>query len=652
MPNSTSYTVEIDVPVNSVASASAAIDRLNSRLEASTKAASAAADAVRAGESSYALAEASATKAAQAVEKIGLQSVAAAAKLAKLGEGADGVVNVAAYRRGQAAVAALAEAQTKAVAKAASATTALNAEAAALDKLKSAGKAADAVVEGQNKAKAAAEKSKKSFVDQAQAQQKSVSAAGELEGALGKLGGPVGVVGQKIAGTVGSVLKLGKSLGDAGPYVVAAVGLALVVAALTAVAAAAIAGIAAIGHWAVTLADGARSAALLNAGLAKSVKGGVELGNTFDKLANKIPLPLNEMQELAKPLLAAGLKGKDLENALERAGIAAATLKLGPEFRKELISLPSLTARLEKNFSRIFSGLKIEKLLESLSDLVSMFDKGEAASEAIKVVFESLFQPLTDGVTGFVPKFISAFLQFEIMAMKAMIAIKPWGSTLVKIGVVVLALAAILAGVLLVVIVGIAISLGVLAVAIAAVVAIVGAVIYAFVWLCGVAQQAGMSIVSGIGAAFNWLKSLSLSEIGTQLIDGLVSGLMAAGPKVLESITGIAKGAITAAKKALGIASPSKVFAEIGMHTAAGMSEGVDDHASTVGASIESMVAPPPGLAGGAQALGGGSSKESGGHTFQISVAGGVDAQAIADKIRAVIQDLLAQGGGTAAPSG
>lgn len=642
MADSTSFTVEIDVPIDSVASASSAIERLNSQLEGSTKAASAAAEAVRAGEASYKLAETSATRAAQAVEKIGLAAQAQQGKLAKALEAGD----VSGIERASSAIASLAAKQSEASSRASAAAAALNAEAAALDKLKAAGKAADAVVEGQNKAKSAAENSKKAFADQASAQAKSVGAAGELEGALGKLGGPLGAVGQKVAGTVGSVLKLGKSLGDAGPYVAAAVGLALVVAAVAAVAAAAIAGIAAITRWAVTLADAARTQSLLNAGLAKSVAGGVALGNTFDNLANKIPLPLNEMQELAKPLIAAGLKGQDLENALERAGIKAATIKFGPEFRKELISLPSLTARLEKNFSRIFSGLKIEKLLESLGDLVSMFDKGQAASEAIKVVFESLFQPLTDGVTGFVPKFTAAFLQFEIMAMKAMIAIKPWGSTILDVAKVFGALALILGAVLLYAVVSVTVVATGLALAFAAVIAVVVAVGYAVAYCATKVFELAAAIVGGLGAAFGWLKGLSLAELGGQLVDGLVTGITNAGPKVLTAITGLANGAITAAKKALGIASPSKVFAEIGMHTAAGMTEGVDDHASSVAGSIEAMVAPPPGLAGGATADGGAKAQaSSGGHVFNINVTGG-GSQSLADQIRDAIQDLLTQSGG------
>ena len=77
------------------------------------------------------------------------------------------------------------------------------------------------------------------------------------------------------------------------------------------------------------------------------------------------------------------------------------------------------------------------------------------------------------------------------------------------------------------------------------------------------------------------------------MINGLVNGLLTAGPQVLAAITGVANGAITAAKKALGIKSPSKVFASIGENTAAGMAVGVDSGAEDTQSAIESMVAPP-----------------------------------------------------------
>ena len=50
-------------------------------------------------------------------------------------------------------------------------------------------------------------------------------------------------------------------------------------------------------------------------------------------------------------------------------------------------------------------------------------------------------------------------------------------------------------------------------------------------------------------------------------------------------------GATATGKTALGIASPSTIFAEIGLHPAAGMEEGVDGGAAGVQKSVEARVA-------------------------------------------------------------
>jgi hypothetical protein len=86
-------------------------------------------------------------------------------------------------------------------------------------------------------------------------------------------------------------------------------------------------------------------------------------------------------------------------------------------------------------------------------------------------------------------------------------------------------------------------------------------------------------------------------------------------------MTGVARGAVEAAEKALGIASPSKVFAEIGMQTGAGFEVGVDRAAPSAQASLESMISPPAtsaGRSGGTPASSGGSSRSAtiSGNTF------------------------------------
>jgi len=77
---------------------------------------------------------------------------------------------------------------------------------------------------------------------------------------------------------------------------------------------------------------------------------------------------------------------------------------------------------------------------------------------------------------------------------------------------------------------------------------------------------------------------------------GLAAGITGAASAVWNAITGAVSGAINAAKSMLGIASPSKVFADIGENTAAGMTGGVEGGASDVQGAMVDMVSPDEAL--------------------------------------------------------
>jgi hypothetical protein len=466
--------------------------------------------------------------------------------------------------------------QAEAAAKAQAATAAMNAEAVSLDKLKAAaGSAAEA------EAKLA-----KSF-DSAKAASKAAAGSGDVgaaAGALGKLGGPLGSVGQKAFDAADAFKKMSQSLGSAGPYVAIAVGIAAIVAASVAAALAVGAATAAILKFAIGNSDAARTTKLLE----EQAKGG-----------------------------AAGM---------------AATAKLA-------LSLDNQAKKLKASIGRIFS-LNIEPFLEGISKLVGLFDENTASAKAIEVVFKSLFQPLLDGIVAFIPKAVSAFIQFEILVLKALIAIKPFGSTILEVAKWFGILAAVIGGALAAVVIVLVAGVAAMAVGFGVLVALVAGLIAGFVYLGSVFADIGGAIYTGIGAAFDWLKTsaqsaidwlagLSLSEIGTALIDGLIAGITGAGGGVLSAITGIASGAVNAAKSLLGISSPSKVFAEIGMQTGAGMAGGVEAASGDVQGSLESMVAPPTVGAGGGAAGGSSGSASVSGNTFNFhGVAGMDDAEA------------------------
>jgi phage-related protein len=114
-----------------------------------------------------------------------------------------------------------------------------------------------------------------------------------------------------------------------------------------------------------------------------------------------------------------------------------------------------------------------------------------------------------------------------------------------------------------------------------------------------------------MSAAWNYFQSHSLSEIGTEMINGLVGGLKAAGHLVLETLTNIVTGAVKGVKKYLGIASESKLMkAEVGYELGAGTAGGLDKSRGEVSDAAEGMV--EAGVKGAKGATGGASSGPAG----------------------------------------
>jgi tape measure domain-containing protein len=83
--------------------------------------------------------------------------------------------------------------------------------------------------------------------------------------------------------------------------------------------------------------------------------------------------------------------------------------------------------------------------------------------------------------------------------------------------------------------------------------------------------------------------SASGASIGQALVDGIVSGLQAGAAAVAAAVKALAGGAVGTAKKAFGIASPSRVFAAIGGHVAAGAELGISGGAGRVVRAAEAM---------------------------------------------------------------
>lgn len=543
------------------------IKSMSGALEDSGAAVKAASGAVSDGEARYRELEASADKAAKAVERMNASGKSGG----KFGE-------------------RLLDAGIKAEAAAA----ALKAEASALDALKSkAGAAAaqhDALSRGLKNVKGALVEATKAQSGQAAATTGGTGKVNEIAEALGKLGGPAGVAGQRIFGLATGFKKLGTSIGSVGLYVGVAV-------AIVAIATAALFATAAIGRWAVGLADANRTNTLLVAGVARSVAGGEKLEASISKIAAVVPLSNDELLSMASNLANSGLRGDALSAALERAAVKAAKLKFGPDFQKQLLSLDFQSKRLGTNLAETFGGLKIEGLLGGISTLVALFDSSTASGKALKFLFETLFQPIIDATTAAIPKVERLFLYAEILALKAYLALRPYSEQIATVGKVFAIGAAIIAGV---VVVAIASFIAHIAIA----VGLIGAIVFGLYKLEGVILDVAKAIFTGWNDAVQFM-----TDLGLNMVMGLVNGITGAATAVVKAVRDVVSGGIKAAENLLKIGSPSKLFEEMGGFTAQGFTEGVEGGAGDAQGALESLVSPPsPKGVGLGSALGSGAS--------------------------------------------
>lgn len=103
----------------------------------------------------------------------------------------------------------------------------------------------------------------------------------------------------------------------------------------------------------------------------------------------------------------------------------------------------------------------------------------------------------------------------------------------------------------------------------------------------GIKSKVG-DVVSAVGSIISSCKEglanigSEFISIGSNIIDGLVSGIKSGISSVASAISDVASSAVSKAKSALGIHSPSRVFAEIGMYSDKGLAKGLIKYSNVV----------------------------------------------------------------------
>ena len=91
------------------------------------------------------------------------------------------------------------------------------------------------------------------------------------------------------------------------------------------------------------------------------------------------------------------------------------------------------------------------------------------------------------------------------------------------------------------------------------------------------AREVAGGVLEGVRQFFE-----DMEQAGYDLVTGLVNGILSAPGRVWDAITGVVGNGIEQAKRLLGIASPSKVFAEIGRNTMLGLEGGIEGESDRV----------------------------------------------------------------------
>lgn len=137
----------------------------------------------------------------------------------------------------------------------------------------------------------------------------------------------------------------------------------------------------------------------------------------------------------------------------------------------------------------------------------------------------------------------------------------------------------------------------------------------------------------------------TLYSAGRDLLAGMIEGVKAMAGRLISAVTGPIGDAVGKAKSLLGIASPSRVFREIGKFTMQGYADGVDKYARTARSAVEGALDPGD-LS--LSAVGGGNA---GGNTYNLTVqvAPGADLVEVGRVVRRALDAFERAGGRTRA---
>ena len=480
---------------------------------------------------------------------------------------------------------------------------------------------------------------------------------------------------QSVPGPLGGVVSQVGALRGMLAGGVIALGILAIASAMAAVVAASVVATASLLKYGIAQADARRSELLRLEGLTKMRNWyGLAAGNAgemqaaVDRVSASVALGRGKVAEYSTQLYKMGLRGENLTAALEGvaikstvqgeaaamafAGWAAGAARTGQSVRKlsddvkarlggiaakQMLSLSVQSEKLHESFAALFSGLRVEGLLTALNSVTSLFSQNTASGRALKALMEAMLQPLIGAAEKAGPllkRFFQGIVIGALFVTVQLLQVRNWfrkafGDSEILKGIDAQRLA---------VYAGIAVVggfVGVLTACAVAVAALGAAVAVAVAPFYLMYKSIELSI-SAISSLFDLWQSTDWASLGTSIAGGIVKGLKSGTQWVIDSIKGLGAAAMGAFKSALGIHSPSRVFAKFGLAISEGVGVGVDRGAPGVNRAVGDMVSVPAEAASSPAA---GTSSSTNSSSRSVSV-GEIHIHTTAEKAPAIAQDI------------
>jgi phage-related minor tail protein len=157
---------------------------------------------------------------------------------------------------------------------------------------------------------------------------------------------------------------------------------------------------------------------------------------------------------------------------------------------------------------------------------------------------------------------------------------------------------------------------------------------------------------SGVDNTISFVKSLpsraasalssagsALYSAGVALVQGMINGITSKARGIAEAALGGVATAVSKVKGFLGIASPSRLFHEIGAFTGQGLALGITSEAAHVRSAYEDLITPPSPASIDLDAYGNGPKAANTQVTYNINVTGVLDGDDAARKIEKLLRD-------------